>query len=106
MACRWRSPLFPGGGPMQMRLSKAVLGISILVLATAWSAQAIVNNSDGPGPATGVADGFAIVNFTAPPLAEWPNAARLKNGKLDFTAGKNGQYQASLSHARNDFKQF
>jgi subtilisin family serine protease len=91
---------------MQLRRSNAVLGISILVLATAWSARAIVNNSDGAGPATGVADGFAIINFTAPPLAEWPNAARLKNGKLDFTSGQNGQYQASLSHARNDFKQF
>jgi len=33
------------------------------------------------------------VIFSQPPLADWPNAARNKNGKLDFTAGANGQYR-------------
>jgi subtilisin family serine protease len=47
-----------------------------------------------------------MVVFSQPPLAEWPNAARLKNGKLDFTSGANGQYQASLAQVRNDFKQW
>ena len=77
-----------------------------LALATAMSAYAIVDDSDGPPPATGIADGYAIVILSAPPLAEWPGAARARNGKIDFNGGANGQYLASLAQARNDFKQW
>src|SRR4051812_43834269 len=67
---------------------------------------AIGANSDASAPTANVAAGHAMVIFSAPPLAEWRNAARTKNGKLDFTAGANGQYQASLAQGRNAFKQW
>jgi len=76
------------------------------IFSTALCAGTLVNNSDAPPRATGVADGYALVIFSQPPLADWPNAARYKNGKLNFTAGANGQYQASLAQARNDFRQW
>src|SRR5713226_9015666 len=76
------------------------------IFSTALCAGTLVDNSDGPPRATGVADGYALVIFSQPPLADWPNAVRYKNGKLNFTAGANGQYQASLAHARNDFRQW
>src|SRR5438309_298813 len=77
--------------------------IAVLFVA-ASAAHAIVNNSDGNAPATGIADGYAMVILSDPPLADWPGVARAKNGKIDFNNGANGQYQAALSHARNDFK--
>src|SRR3989442_2579116 len=76
------------------------------IFSPALCAGTLVNNSDGLPQATGVADGYALVIFSQRPLADWPNAARYKNGKLDFTAGANGQYRASLAHARNDFRQW
>ena len=77
-----------------------------VLFAVAAAAHAVVDNSDGRGPATGIADGFAIVILSDPPLADWPGVARSKNGKIDFNNGANGRYQAALSHARNDFKQW
>jgi len=88
---------------MNRRFFGGLLGA---IFSTALCAGTLVNNSDGLPQATGVADGYALVIFSQPPLADWPNAARNKNGKLDFTAGANGQYQASLAHARNDFRQW
>src|SRR5438270_6395532 len=88
---------------MNRRFFSGLLGA---IFSTALCAGTLVNNSDGLPQATGVADGYALVIFSQPPLADWPNAARYKNGKLDFTAGANGQYQASLAHARNDFRQW
>src|SRR6266853_1390735 len=81
-------------------------GLLAAIFSTALCAGTLVNNSDGLPQATGVADGYALVIFSQPPLADWPNAARYKNGKLDFTAGAKGQYQASLAHAHNDFRQW
>src|SRR5437879_10197094 len=88
---------------MNPRFCSGLLGA---ICSTALCACTLVNNSDGLPQATGVADGYALVIFSQPPLADWPNAARYKNGKLDFTAGANGQYRASLAHARNDFRQW
>src|SRR6267143_2072785 len=88
---------------MNRRFFGALLGA---IFSTALCAGTLVNNSDRLPQATGVADGYALVIFSQPPLADWPNAARNKNGKLDFTAGANGQYQAALAHARNDFRQW
>src|SRR5437899_12434736 len=82
------------------------IGLLGAIFSTALCAGAPVNHSDRPRHATVVADGYALVIFSQPPLADWPNAARYKNGKLDFTAGANGQYQSSLAHARNDFRQW
>jgi len=87
---------------MRVRFMNAFLA----VLFAAAAAHAVVNNSDGRLPATGLADGYAIVILSDPPLAAWPSVARAKNGKIDFTNGANGQYQAALAHARNDFKQW
>src|SRR5438876_11688817 len=88
---------------MNRRFFSGLLGA---IFSTALCAGTLVNNSDAPPRASGVADGYALVIFSQPPLADWPNAARYKNGKLNFTAGANGQYQASLAHARNDFRQW
>src|SRR6267143_2117270 len=88
---------------MNRRFFGALLGA---IFSTALCAGTLVNNSDRLPQATGVADGYALVIFSQPPLADWPNAARYQNGKLNFTAGANGQYQASLAHARNDFRQW
>src|SRR2546426_6797114 len=87
---------------MNRRFFGGLLGA---IFSTALCAGTLVNNSDGLPQATGVADGYALVIFSQPPLAEWPNAARHKNGKLDFTAGAKGQYPASLAPPRNDFPQ-
>src|SRR5882724_7736707 len=88
---------------MNRRFFGGLLGA---IFSTALCAGTLVNNSDGLPQATGVADGYALVIFSQPPLADWPNAARSTNGKLDFTAGANGQYLAALAHARNDFRQW
>jgi len=80
---------------MNRRFFGGLLGA---IFSTALCAGTLVNNSDGLPRATGIADGYALVIFSQPPLADWPNAARYKNGKLDFTAGANGQYRASLAH--------
>src|SRR5438045_5320464 len=88
---------------MNRRFFSGLLGA---IFSTALCAGTLVNNSDGLPQATGVADGYALVIFSQPPLADWPNAARYKNGKLDFTAGANGQYQAWLAHAVNDCRQW
>ena len=88
---------------MNRRFFGGLLGA---IFSTALCAGTLVNNSDGPPQATGIADGYALVIFSEPPLADWPSAVRYKNGKLDFTAGANGQYRASLAHARNDFLQW
>src|SRR6266542_4108337 len=88
---------------MNRRFFGGLLGA---IFSTALCAGTLVNSSDGPPQATGIADGYALVIFSEPPLADWPNAVRYKNGKLDFTAGANGQYRASLAHARNDFLQW
>ncbi len=88
---------------MNRRFFGGLLGA---IFSTALCAGTLVNNSDGPPQATGVADGYALVIFSEPPLADWPSAVRYKNGKLDFTAGANGQYRASLAHARSDFLQW
>src|SRR5256885_16058544 len=69
---------------MNRRFFSGLLGA---IFSTALCAGTLVNNSDGLPKATGVADGYALVIFSQPPLADWPNAARYKNGKLDFTAG-------------------
>src|SRR5258708_36401794 len=70
-------------------------GLLAAIFSTALCAGTLVNNSDGLPQATGVADGYALVIFSQPPLADWPNAARYKNGKLDFTAGGHGPDQDS-----------
>src|SRR2546428_5007252 len=84
---------------MNRRFFGGLLGA---IFSTALCAGTLVNNSDGLPQATGVADGYALVIFSQPPLADWPNAARNKNGKLDFTAGANGQHQAALAPPRTD----
>src|SRR2546429_4454939 len=76
---------------MNRRFFGGLLGA---IFSTALCAGTLVNNSDGLPQATGVADGYALVIFSQPPLADWPNAARYKNGKLDFTAGGQGPYPA------------
>src|SRR5260370_12402358 len=88
---------------MNRRFFGGLLGA---IFSTALCAGTLVNNSDGPPHATGIADGYVLVICSEPPLADWPSAVRYKNGKLDFTAGANGQYRASLAHARNDFLQW
>src|SRR6266568_842752 len=88
---------------MNRRFFGGLLGA---IFSTALCAGTLVNNSDGPPQATGIADGYALVIFSEPPLADWPSAVRYKNGKLDFTAGANGRYRASLAHARSDFLQW
>src|SRR6266700_3744831 len=88
---------------MNRRFFGGLLGA---IFSTALCAGTLVSNSDGPPQATGVADGYALVIFSEPPLADWPSAVRYKSGKLDFTAGANGQYRASLAHARSDFLQW
>jgi len=88
---------------MQRRSLNAFFAV---LFAAATAAHAIVNDADGNPPATGIADGYAMVILSDPPLADWPGAARAKNGKIDFSSGANGQYQAALAHARNDFKQW
>src|SRR2546428_12489521 len=72
---------------MNRRFFGGLLGA---IFSTALCAGTLVNNSDGPPQATGIADGYALVIFSEPPLADWPNAVRYKNGKLDLTAGGNG----------------
>src|SRR5205085_10313076 len=89
-------------GRKSMSSRFVVLFVSIFSIAVPIGA--IGANSDASAPTANVANGYALVIFNQAPLAEWPNAARQKNGKLDFTSGANGQYQASLAHARNDFK--
>src|SRR2546428_5375398 len=88
---------------MNRRFFGGLLGA---IFSTALCAGTLVNNSDGLPQATGVADGYALVIFSQPPLADWPNAARYKNGKLDFTAGANGPYPAAPAPPRNDFPQW
>ncbi len=88
---------------MRQRSLNAFLAV---LFAAAMAAHAVVNNADGRPPATGIADGYAIVTLSDPPLADWPGAARAKNGKIDFNNGANGRYQAALAQARNDFKQW
>src|SRR2546421_11519440 len=87
---------------MNRRFFSGLLGA---IFSTALCAGTLVNNSDGLPQATGVADGYALVIFSQPPLADWPNAARYKNGKLDFTAGAHGPDQATLAPARNHLRQ-
>src|SRR2546425_7457246 len=87
---------------MNRRFFGGLLGA---IFSTALCAGTLVNNSDGLPQATGVADGYALVIFSQPPLADWPNAARYKNGKLNFTAGANRQDPAALPPARGDFPQ-
>src|SRR5712664_4238276 len=77
-----------------------------VLFAAATAAHAIVNDTDGSPPATGIADVYAIVTLSDSPFADWPGVARAKNGKIDFNNGANGRYQAALSQARNDFKQW
>src|SRR5437867_13089835 len=86
---------------MNRRFFGGLLGA---IFSTALCAGTLVNNSDGLPQATGVADGYALVIFSQPPLADWPNAARYKNGKLDFTAGANGPCRGALARARNDLR--
>src|SRR5260370_36270887 len=81
---------------MNRRFFGGLLGA---IFSTALCAGTLVNNSDAPPLATGVADGYALVIFSQPPLADWPNAARYKNGKLNFTAGANAQKHAPLAAA-------
>src|SRR5256712_7045810 len=85
---------------MNRRFFGGLLGA---IFSTALCAGTLVNNSDGLPQATGVADGYALVIFSQPPLADWPNAARYKNGKLDFTAGGNGQDPAAPPPPPHDF---
>src|SRR5258708_14155620 len=80
-------------------------GLLAAIFSTALCAGTLVNNSDGLPQATGVADGYALVIFSQPPLADWPNAARYKNGKLDFTAGAKGQHPARPAPTPNHFPQ-
>src|SRR5258708_37532205 len=77
---------------MNRRFFGGLLGA---IFSTALCAGTLVNNSDGSPQATGVADGYGLVIFSQPPLADWPNAARYKNGKLDFTAGGHGPEPAA-----------
>src|SRR5258707_15660067 len=84
---------------MNRRFFGGLLGA---IFSTALCAGTLVNNSDGLPQATGVADGYALVIFSQPPLADWPNAARNKNGKLDFTAGANGQNQGDPAPPPNN----
>ncbi len=80
--------------------------VVLLIVALVAPVFAGTGTSDAPPPATGVLNGYAIVILTGPPLADWPGAARTKNGKIDFTAGANGRYQAALAQARNNFMQW
>src|SRR3989442_12996430 len=84
---------------MNRRFFSGLLGA---IFSTALCAGTLVNNSDGLPQATGVADGYALGIFSQPPLADWPNAARYRNGKLDFTAGAHGQYPAPSAPPRHD----
>src|SRR2546423_14258070 len=87
---------------MNRRFFSGLLGA---IFSTALCAGTLVNNSDGLPQATGVADGYALVIFSQPPLADWPNAARYKNGKLDFTAGGHSQNPANPPPPRHDLPQ-
>src|SRR6266568_5161844 len=51
---------------MNRRFFGGLLGA---IFSTALCAGTLVNNSDGPPQATGVADGYALVIFSEPPLA-------------------------------------
>src|SRR3989442_9123937 len=87
---------------MNRRFFGGLLGA---IFSTALCAGTLVNNSDGLPQATGVADGYALVIFSQPPLADWPNAARYRNGKLDFTAGGPGPERGSPHPRRHHFPQ-
>jgi hypothetical protein len=67
---------------------------------------AVAQTSNGTAPSGNVANGYAMVIFSQPPLAAWPDAARLENGRLDMSSGANARYRASLARERNDFKQW
>src|SRR5258706_3537086 len=86
---------------MNRRFFGGLLGA---IFSTALCAGTLVNNSDGLPQATGVADGYALVIFSQPPLADWPNAARYKNGKLNFTAGAHRPEPASPPPARHHLR--
>src|SRR5256885_15932923 len=86
---------------MNRRFFSGLLGA---IFSTALCAGTLVNNSDGLPQATGVADGYALVIFSQPPLADWPNAARYKNGKLDFTAGGDRPHPATRPPPRPDLR--
>src|SRR5262245_52979912 len=92
-------PKLQGGFPMRQRSLRALL----VVLLAAAAAHAVVNNSDGRAPATGIADGYAIVILADPPVADAPGVAHLKNGKIDFNNAATGKYRSALAQARNDF---
>src|SRR2546427_3246161 len=87
---------------MNRRFFGGLLGA---IFSTALCAGTLVNNSDGLPQATGVADGYALVIFSQPPLAEWPNAARHKHGKLDFTAADAVPCLEKLAPPRNKLPQ-
>src|SRR5260370_3639721 len=83
---------------MKLRFFGGLLGA---IFSTALCAGTLVNNSDGSPQATGVADGYGLVIFSQPPLADCPNAARYKNGKLDFTAAGICPSHATRPHPRH-----
>src|SRR5260370_42646590 len=87
---------------MNRRFFGGLLGA---IFSTALCAGTLVNNSDGPPQATGIADGYALVIFSEPPLADWPSAVRYKNGKLDFTAGGHAPYRGPPAPPRRRFPQ-
>lgn len=73
------------------------------LVSTGGRPAAASYNADQPS-AGGAASGYAFAILADPPLAAWPGAVRTANGKLDFSSGTNGRYQAALAQARNDFK--
>src|SRR5919198_4340178 len=90
---------------MKLRTVSAVI-VSSLFISIALPLAAAAQTSDGTGPSGNVGDGYAMVIFSQPPLAAWPDAARLENGRLDMSSGANARYRASLARARNDFKEW
>lgn len=86
----------------QLRVALAALALVALVVAA--SAPALAVNSDDSVAQTGVASEYGYVILADPPVASWPGAPRVANGKIDFNTGEVGRYQAALARARNAFK--
>src|SRR5690348_6518211 len=93
----------PGGVPFMRKntFPHIAAALSVLLLAAMTAPVfASTGTSDAAQAQTGVYEGYAMVILTDPPLADWPGAARARNGKLDFTDGVNGRYRAALAQAR------
>src|SRR6266851_2142171 len=69
---------------MNRRFFGGLLGA---IFSTALCAGTLVNNSDGPPQATGVADGYALVIFSEPPPAAWAAVGGVANAGAGIKIG-------------------